>query len=72
MSKTIGALWKPQKKAENSPSLIGSIELIAGMPVKVAVFPNTKKTKPNQPDFNIVLSQMAEEKKESTVAKDEF
>lgn len=71
MSKTIGALWKPQKKAENSPSLIGNVELIAGMPVQVAVFPNTKKTKPNQPDFNIVLSQKRDEDKPSVV-KDEF
>lgn len=65
MSKTIGALWKPVKKSDNGPVLYGTIELIAGFPQQVAIFPNTKKTKENQPDLNIVLNESKEDSKKT-------
>lgn len=55
MTKKIGALWKP-KSPNDTLEYFGEIEIIQGMPQKIAVFKNTKKTKDNQPDFNIVLS----------------
>lgn len=63
MSKTIGALWKPKSKSENSPKLLGQIEIIAGIPQQIAIFENKKKTKDNQPDFNIVLNELQKEEK---------
>jgi hypothetical protein len=64
MTKVIGSLWKPKLKKENSPALSGTLELVNGLSQQIAVFVNTKKTKPTQPDYNIVLSKPFEKGQE--------
>lgn len=55
-SKRIGALWKQEK--DGKEYFAGEVEVIAGNPTKIAIFPNDKKEEgSNQPDFNIVLSE---------------
>jgi len=63
--KKIGALWTVKSK-EGKKYLNGSIELIIGQPIKVAVFVNDKKSKKEQPDFNIVV---LEDKKNNNTVK---
>lgn len=62
MNKKIGSLWKHKK--DNKSYLTGTLEVIAGFPIKVCVFSNDKKEQGSkQPDFNVVLSKSTEEKK---------
>ena len=68
-NKRIGALWKHTK--DKMQYLTGNLEVIAGFPIKICIFKNTKKTKENQPDFNIVLSENKAEKPKAEVVKPE-
>jgi len=63
-AKKIASLWKLKNPKENSPVATGILEIIIGSPVHVALFRNTKKIKPNQPDFNLVISERLIESKE--------
>ena len=60
MARKIGSLWKYKK--DNKSYLLGNIEVIAGQKILIAVFPNDKKEKEGQPDYNIILSERTEEK----------
>jgi len=51
----IGALWSKQNK-EGKTFLTGVINDISG-DIRIVIFPNDKKTQPNQPDYNIVRSK---------------
>lgn len=62
MSNKIGALWKSESQNEKAPEFNGEIEIIKGMPQRISVFKNEKKTE-NQPDYQIVLSPPMSEKK---------
>lgn len=52
----IGSLWK--KQGQKGPFLAGNF----GDAV-IMVFPNTKKTAPNQPDYSIVISEKKQQEK---------
>lgn len=52
--RSIGALWA--KSGKKGMYYSGMIE-IDGRKIPVVCFQNNRKTKPNQPDFNIMLSQ---------------
>lgn len=54
--KKVGALWKPDK--DGAAVLRGEIE-INGQKIKVMVFKNTFKSKPNQPDYEIKTADPA-------------
>lgn len=56
MTKKIGALWKNTKVGDNQPVATGQIEVIAGYPIKVALFKNDKKGNTKAPDYQLVLS----------------
>jgi hypothetical protein len=62
VNKKIGALWKHKKDGETY--LVGNVEIIAGLPTKIAIFINKKK-QGKQPDYNIVLSIPKQDPKES-------
>lgn len=68
MSRKIGSLWKHKK--DNLSYLTGTIEVIAGIPIRVCVFKNNKKEKDTQPDYNIVLSEKMADKKTSPKVED--
>lgn len=51
--KTITGLWKKQDK-EGKTFLTGNIELLD---LVVFVFPNNRKTKPEEPDYNLVIAK---------------
>lgn len=67
MSKSVGGLWKPKQRKENSPIMMGVIEIINGIPQQIAIFPNKKKTKDNQPDYNIVLNDQRKEQENKPI-----
>lgn len=54
MSRRIGSLWK--RKKGDLQYYSGIIQALCGN-IRIAIFKNDKKTKPNQPDMNIVLSE---------------
>lgn len=57
-SKPIGALWKHTAKQGNTGVFLkGVLDLGALGQVPIAVFKNTRKTKENEPDYRIVLSE---------------
>lgn len=60
MSKVIGSFWR-----KNSGNLVanGTLEVIAGIELKVSLFKNNRKEKENDPDFNLIISKELEEKK---------
>lgn len=63
MSK-IGSLWRNEKK-ESKVVASGTLEVIAGLPIKIVIFENDKKEEgTNQPDLNICISTSKEEKQE--------
>lgn len=51
--KRVGAAWKANGKS--GPYLSINIDLGVMGTVKAMMFPNTKKTEPNQADYNIVI-----------------
>ena len=55
MSKRIGSLWRRQKG--NMKYMSGTIEVIAGQRMNIAVFKNDRKQNPKSPDYQIVLSE---------------
>jgi hypothetical protein len=61
MNTQIGYLWK-----KSSGSLIanGTLETAIGIEIKISVFKNTKKQKPNDADYHIVISKEIPETKE--------
>lgn len=64
MNKIIGAFWK-SKPEQQEKGLVasGTIEVIAGLPLQVVLFKNTKKEAgSNQPDFNLVISEVQKDK----------
>ena len=59
-SKQVGALWKHAPKGEQkSAFLTGTIDLGVVGQLPIAVFKNDRKTKDNQPDYRIVISESA-------------
>lgn len=62
MSDNIGALWL--KDGKKGKFFSGSIEL-EGIKTQIVVFKNTKKTKENHPDYNILLSKPRQEETET-------
>ncbi|MFW5889059.1 MAG: hypothetical protein ACOCUD_01630 [Bacillota bacterium] len=69
-TKKLGALWKPKNPKENSPVATGTAEFIVGQPVKIAIFKNQNKKKDNQPDYNLVISENSENKKQESQQSD--
>lgn len=61
MNDRIGALW--EKSGRNGVFFAGEIEL-NGEKTKIVVFPNSKKEKETQPDWNILISKPLESKTE--------
>lgn len=57
MTKKIGVFWRPKEEKENSPVASGVVEFIVGFPQRVALFENKKKSKSNDPDYNLVISE---------------
>lgn len=64
MSRQIGALWVRVMK-DGKKYMTGTLNDLSG-DIRIAVFPNNRKEKENQPDFQIVLSG---EKKEGNDSK---
>jgi hypothetical protein len=60
-SNRIGAFWKKERNGESF--LSGELEM-DGKKIYVSLFKNNKKVKPNQPDFNLVLSKNQPTEKE--------
>jgi len=56
-NKEILALWKRKSKKNGQDYFYGIIDLGIGGSSNVAIFPNTRKKKENQPDFRGILSQ---------------
>lgn len=54
-SKDIGALWT-KTSAKGLEFLSGSIEISEGVRMEIVLFKNTRKNKPNHPDWNIFKS----------------
>lgn len=54
MEKISIPLWKNTGKNSGKDFLVGKIKLLG---LKVMIFENTKKEKPNQPDFNLVITK---------------
>lgn len=54
MDKISIPLWKNTGRESGRTFLAGAIKLLG---LKVMVFENTKKEKPNQPDFNLVITR---------------
>lgn len=54
MFKNFGSLWAKKTK-EGRSYLSGELEM-PGYKIRINVFPNDKKEKPNQPDYRIVYS----------------
>ena len=52
-NRIVGALWEKHK--DGNAYYSGVLRDLSG-DINIAVFPNNKKEKPNQPDMNIVLS----------------
>lgn len=52
-NRIVGALWEKHK--DGNAYYSGVLRDLHG-DINIAVFPNNKKEKPNQPDMNIVLS----------------
>lgn len=61
-SQNIGVLWK-RKTQDGKVFLSGVLRDISG-DIQIAVFPNNRKDKDNQPDFNIIRSEQKEERKQ--------
>ena len=55
MNKRLGVLWLKKTKADEQ-YFSGVLEDMRGS-IPIVVFRNTKKEKPNQPDFTILLSE---------------
>ena len=55
-SKSIGALWQKIARGRGTRYYGGRIT-IDGQYYPIVVFPNTKKSKPEQPDFSILISE---------------
>jgi len=60
MTKKIGALWL-KTMSNDTKYFSGVIQDLRG-DINIAVFKNDRKEKPNQPDYNIVLSERQEQK----------
>lgn len=60
MSKKIGALWSKQTK-DGKRYLSGVLEDLSG-DIRIAIFPNDRKQKDNEPDFTILRSDPMEKK----------
>lgn len=58
--RSIGALWEKLAKSSGKRFLSGSIE-IGGQRYPIVVFPNTKKSKPNQPDYSILMQEQRQQ-----------
>jgi uncharacterized protein (DUF736 family) len=67
MSRKIGALWMKQTK-DGKKYLSGVLQDLSG-DIRIAVFPNDRKQKDNEPDYQILLS---EQKKEQQRKPDGF
>jgi hypothetical protein len=61
MSKKIGSLWLRQTK-DGKKYMSGVLNDLSG-DIQIAIFPNDRKEKENQPDFQIVLYEKREERK---------
>lgn len=53
----IGSLWLKTSKDGKTKYLQGNI-VINESKINISIFKNTKKTKNNQPDYNIVASEI--------------
>lgn len=56
-SKSIGALWEKRNFKTNELFYSGKITLPDETVLEIVVFKNSRKEKPNQPDFNIMKSR---------------
>lgn len=54
-NKDIGVLWA-KTSAKGLEFMSGSIEISEGVRMEVVLFKNTRKSKPNQPDWQIFKS----------------
>lgn len=54
MDKITIPLWKNKGKNSGRDFLVGKIQLLG---LSVMVFKNNRKEKPNQPDYNLVISR---------------
>ena len=61
--RTIGQLWINKSKKGQKYGR-GTIEVVAGAPTKILLFPNDKKDNPKAPDFKLLLQEDQEEIKE--------
>lgn len=59
MNRIIGVAWKKIAKSSGKQYLSGILYDITG-DISIAIFPNDKKQKDNQPDFQIILSDKRE------------
>ncbi len=54
-----GVFWKRESK--KGLKYLSGVIFIAGMPINIALFPNERKEKDNQPDFRAVYSEPKKE-----------
>lgn len=61
MNKITIPLWKNTSKNTGNSYLVGKIGFLG---LKVMIFENKRKEKPNQPDFNLVITRDSQEQEQ--------
>lgn len=65
--KRIGSLWSNVSKKDGRKYLSGSVEVVLGLPLRIAVFPSKEKKSKNSPDYVVVV---LDDKKEPAVERE--